>query len=77
LSLQAFLGSAGVVGVWLYTFLERILLPTGLHHFIWTPFLLGPAAVEGGIKVFWIEHLTEFATSKESLKALFPQGGFS
>ncbi len=77
LSLQAFLGSAGVVGVWLYTFLERILLPTGLHHFIWTPFLLGPAAVEGGIKVFWIEHLTEFASSKESLKALFPQGGFS
>ncbi len=77
LSLQAFLGSAGVAGVWLYTFLERILLPTGLHHFIWTPFLLGPAAVEGGIKVFWIEHLTEFAASKESLKVLFPQGGFS
>ena len=34
-SLQYFLTSAGVFGVWLYTFLERILIPTGLHHFIY------------------------------------------
>ena len=39
-SLQYFLTSAGVFGVWLYTFLERILIPTGLHHFIYIPFIL-------------------------------------
>jgi len=76
-SMQSFLGSAGVAGVWLYTFLERILLPTGLHHFIWTPFLYGPAIIEGGIKIYWIEHLTDFAASTQSLKALFPEGGFA
>ncbi len=46
-SLQAFLRSAGALGVWVYTFLERILIPTGLHHFIYGPFIFGPAAVEG------------------------------
>lgn len=48
-SLQAFLRSAGALGVWVYTFLERILIPTGLHHFVYGPFIFGPAAVEGGI----------------------------
>ena len=33
-SLQAFLRSAGALGVWVYIFLERILIPTGLHHFV-------------------------------------------
>lgn len=46
-SMQAFLRSAGALGVWVYTFLERILIPTGLHHFIYGPFIFGPAAVEG------------------------------
>ena len=50
-SLQYFLTSAGVFGVWLYTFLERILIPTGLHHFIYIPFIFGPAVVDGGIQV--------------------------
>ena len=29
-SLQGFLASSGIVGVWIYTFLERILIPTGI-----------------------------------------------
>src|SRR5699024_5246874 len=36
-SLQTFMGTSGKVGVWLYIFLEKILLPTGLHHFIYGP----------------------------------------
>lgn len=52
-SLQAFLRSAGALGVWVYTFLERILIPTGLHHFIYGQFIFGPAAVEGGIQMYW------------------------
>ena len=76
-SLQAFLRSAGALGVWVYTFLERILIPTGLHHFVYGPFIFGPAVVEGGIQVYWAEHLQAFSQSTEPLKALFPEGGFA
>jgi alpha-glucoside PTS system EIICB component len=76
-SLQGFLASSGVFGVWLYTFLERILIPTGLHHFIYGPFVFGPAVVEGGIAKYWMEHLSEYATSAHSLKEMFPEGGFA
>ncbi|HFV9240470.1 TPA: alpha-glucoside-specific PTS transporter subunit IIBC [Enterobacter mori] len=74
-SLQAFLRSAGALGVWVYTFLERILIPTGLHHFVYGPFIFGPAAVEGGIQVYWAQHLQEFSQSTLPLKTLFPEGG--
>lgn len=76
-SLQGFLASSGVIGVWLYTFLERILIPTGLHHFIYGPFIFGPAVVEGGIIAYWTQHLQEFATSAQSLREMFPAGGFA
>ncbi|MEG7494936.1 alpha-glucoside-specific PTS transporter subunit IIBC [Enterobacter hormaechei] len=76
-SLQAFLRTAGALGVWVYTFLERILIPTGLHHFVYGPFIFGPAAVEGVIQVYWAQHLQEFSQSTVPLKTLFPEGGFA
>lgn len=76
-SLQGILASSGVVGVWLYTFLERILIPTGLHHFIYAPFIFDSAVVEGGISSYWALHLSQFSSSTESLKTLFPAGGFA
>lgn len=76
-SLQALLATSGVVGVWIYTFLERILIPTGLHHFVYTPFVFGPAVVEGGITQYWFAHLNEFSHSTKALKTLFPEGGFA
>jgi PTS system arbutin-like IIC component len=76
-SLQEFLRNAGSLGVWVYTFLERILIPTGLHHFIYGPFIFGPAVVEGGIQVYWAQHLQEFSQSTLPLKTLFPEGGFA
>ncbi|MGL5380103.1 alpha-glucoside-specific PTS transporter subunit IIBC [Clostridium sp.] len=76
-SVQSFLIASGNVGVWLYTFLERILIPTGLHHFIYSPFTFDQAVVEGGINVYWATHLSDFATSTQSLKEMFPQGGFA
>ena len=76
-SLQVFLTSAGVFGVWLYTFLERFLIPTGLHHFIYLPFIFGPAIVDNGIQPYWLEHIREFAESTKPLIELFPQGGFA
>jgi PTS system arbutin-like IIC component len=76
-SLQVFLRNAGALGVWIYTFLERILIPTGLHHFIYGPFVFGPAVVEGGIQFYWAQHLQEFSQSTLPLKTLFPEGGFA
>lgn len=77
MSLQNLMVQSGFIGVWVYTFLERILIPTGLHHFIYGPFVFGPAVVEGGIAQYWMTHLQEFSMSTESVKSLFPQGGFA
>ncbi|MGL5902002.1 MAG: alpha-glucoside-specific PTS transporter subunit IIBC [Cetobacterium sp.] len=77
ISLQSFLVASGAFGVWLYTFLERILIPTGLHHFIAGPFVYGPAIVDGGIAKFWAENINYFSSIKEPLAPLFPQGGFA
>lgn len=77
LQMQGGLVASGFVGVWIYTFLERILIPTGLHHFIYTPFVFGPAVVEGGIQTYWVQNINVFANATEPLKQLFPQGGFA
>ena len=76
-SLQTLMISSGTFGVWLYTLLERILIPTGLHHFVYGPFIFGPAVVDSGIQVFWAQNLSNFANSALPLKELFPQGGFA
>lgn len=76
-SLQGLMTSSGAFGEWLFTFLERILIPTGLHHFVATPFLYGPAVVEGGITRYWMEHVNEFAQSTRPMIDLFPEGGFA
>lgn len=76
-SMQVFLAGAGVLGVWIYTFLERILIPTGLHHFVYSPFIFGPAVVPEGITKAWIANLNDFAASTKPLKQLFPEGGFA
>lgn len=74
--LQTFMVSSGVFGVWTYVFLERILIPTGLHHFVYQPFAYGPAVTEIGVERAWLENLGQFASSTEPLKTLFPEGGF-
>lgn len=75
--LQVFLADSGAIGVGIYSFLNRILIPTGLHHFVYSPFLYDNVAVQGGIVSYWTQHLAEFAASGEPLKTLFPQGGFA
>ena len=75
--IQGFLSSSGTLGVWLYTLLDRILIPTGLHHFIYGPFMFGPAVVPEGIASYWPQHLADFATSAHSLREMFPGGCFA
>ena len=60
-SLQTFLAGSGAAGVGVYSFLNRILIPAGLHHFIYSPFLYDNVAVNGGIVAYWTQHLGEFA----------------
>lgn len=56
-----------------YTFAEKILLPAGLHHFIYLPFIYGPAVVDNnGIQAYWLQHLNDFATSAQSLRTCSP-----
>lgn len=76
-ALQNFLISSKTIGVWVYTFLERLLIPVGLHHFVYAPFLYDAAVVNGGIKAYWVAHLSGFATSAQSLRDMFPQGGYA
>ncbi len=76
-SLQSFMVRSGDLGVFTFIFLEKALLPTGLHHFIYAPFQYGPAIVPQGTTLYWMEHIKQFANSTLSLKTLYPQGGFS
>lgn len=76
-SLQGFMVHSGKFGVFTYVLLEKALLPTGLHHFIYAPFKFGPAVVKGGTTLYWIQHMKAFASSTASLKSLFPAGGFT
>lgn len=74
--MQHFIVRSGVLGVWIYNFLNRVLIPTGLHHLVYIPFQFGPAVVAGGLQPYWLKHLSEFAASTKPLKELAPQMGF-
>lgn len=75
-SLQGVFMGSGVFGIWLYVFLERILIPTGLHHFIYTPFVFGPAVTPNGVTKDWVAALPQIAQSSAPLSEQFPAGGF-
>lgn len=50
--LGSFINGSGNVGLFLYGMLERLLIPTGLHHLVYTPFLyssLGGVQEVGGV----------------------------
>ena len=70
---QFFLKTSGIVGVWAYTFSEKILLPAGLHHFIYLPFIYGPAIVDGGIQAYWLGHINDFMTSTQTCVTSSPR----
>ena len=67
--------NAGVAGVWVFVFLERILIPFGLHHLLYSPFWYDNAIVSGGLYTYWATKLPEIAASTASLKSLVPEAG--
>ena len=61
-ALGAFIQSSGNFGIFVYGTLERLLIPTGLHHLVYTPFLytsLGGVATVGGQVLRSEEHTSE------------------
>lgn len=75
-SMQHFIVSSGFVGIWIYSFLNRVLIPTGLHHLVYIPFQFGPAVVAGGLQPYWLKHLTEYAASTKPLSQIASVEGF-
>jgi alpha-glucoside PTS system EIICB component len=72
--LQDFFIGSGYFGIWVYAFLQKILIPTGLHHFVYAPITYDSLVVPGGTSVYWATHLPEFQTSAKSLKEMYPIG---
>lgn len=73
---QDLIAASGTPGVGLYVFLEKILLPFGLHHFIYQPFEFGPAIVEGGLLNQWLSNMPEMSAFEGTMREFFPEGGF-
>lgn len=72
--LQDFFLNSGNLGIWCYAFLQKILIPTGLHHFVYAPFCYDSVIVPGGTSAYWATHIPEFQTSAMSLKEMYPVG---
>lgn len=62
--LGGFINSSGSFGIFLYGALERLLIPTGLHHLVYTPFLytslggvetVGGQVLEGARNIYYAE----------------------
>ncbi len=63
-ALGAFIQGAGNFGLFIYGTLERLLIPTGLHHLVYTPFLytslggtaeIGGQVLEGARNIYYAE----------------------
>ncbi len=73
LAFQGFVSNAGAIGVWIFIFMERILIPFGLHHLLYFPFFYDSVLVNGGVVSYWANMLPTLAASSESLKSLVPE----
>lgn len=76
IGMQHFIVDSGFIGIWIYQFLNRVLIPTGLHHLVYIPFQFGPAVVAGGLQPYWLKHLSEYAASTKPLSQIASVEGF-
>ncbi len=73
---QELIINTGTFGVGIYTFLERFLVPTGLHHLVYQPFEYGDLVVAGGAKAAWIATIEAAKAGGGTLASIFPAGGY-
>ena len=69
---QGFVIGAGSIGVWIFIFMERVLIPFGLHHLLYFPFFYDSAIVNGGVISAWAKLLPKMAASTAPLKSMAP-----
>ena len=62
----------GTAGVGIFVFLERVLIPFGLHHLLYAPFYYDNVIVQGGIYAAWANALPGLAASARPLAELAP-----
>ncbi len=74
---QGFVMNTGALGVWVFIFLERLLIPFGLHHLLYSPFYYDNLVCPGGIYSYWATQLPQIAASSASLKSLCPEAAFT
>lgn len=72
-ALGSFIQSSGNLGIFVYGTLERLLIPTGLHHLVYTPFLytsLGGVATVGGQVLEGARNIYYAEIADETVKVL-------
>lgn len=74
---QNFVMTSGPFGVWVFIFLERLLIPFGLHHLLYSPFYYDNLVCPGGIYSYWATQLPALASATGSLKSLCPEASFT
>ncbi|MCI1666269.1 MAG: alpha-glucoside-specific PTS transporter subunit IIBC [Atopobiaceae bacterium] len=74
---QGFITTTGAFGVFVFIFLERALIPFGLHHLLYAPFYYDNVVVEGGIYAAFAKQLPQIAASTDSLKDLAPYAAYT
>lgn len=74
---QNFVMTSGLLGVWVFVLLERLLIPFGLHHLLYSPFFYDNLVCPGGIYSYWATQLPTLAASSASLKSLCPEAAFT
>lgn len=77
LAFQGFVLNSGWIGVWVFIFLERALIPFGLHHLLYSPFYYDNIVINGGIYGAWAKNLPTYAASTENLKSLAPWAAYT
>lgn len=74
-ALGAFIQRTGNLGLFIYGTLERLLIPTGLHHLVYTPFLytsLGGTATVGGQLLEGARNIYYAEIADETVRLLGP-----
>ena len=84
---SSFIAASGGLGVFIYGFLNRVLVPLGMHHFMWMPFdysaiggtaVVAGQSVSGAANIFYAElpHIADGSLTTVDPSVRFAMFGF-
>ena len=84
---SSFIAASGGLGVFIYGFLNRVLVPLGMHHFMWMPFdysaiggtaVVAGQSVSGAANIFYAElpHIADGSLTAVDPSVRFAMFGF-